>query len=83
MFSSVQEVCGRPERLSSSTLSLPFLKRRCHSKAVATVAKWSRYQIVAGIVTSSSPVPLKTRRVEQRYTLNLSRAEASSSWCGS
>ncbi|GFV47815.1 uncharacterized protein TNCV_1329411 [Trichonephila clavipes] len=33
-------------------------------------------------VMSSSPVPLKTRRVGQRCTLNLSRAEASSRWCG-
>ncbi|GFV71418.1 uncharacterized protein TNCV_88401 [Trichonephila clavipes] len=31
---------------------------------------------------SSSPVPLKTRRVEQRFTLNLSRAEMFSRWCG-
>ncbi|GFW42777.1 hypothetical protein TNCV_473671 [Trichonephila clavipes] len=29
-------------------------------------------------VTSLSPVPLKTRRVEQRCTVNLSRAEMSS-----
>ncbi|GFX53252.1 uncharacterized protein TNCV_362461 [Trichonephila clavipes] len=28
------------------------------------------------------PVPLKTRRVEQRCMLNLSRAETSSRWCG-
>ncbi|GFX76256.1 hypothetical protein TNCV_4036571 [Trichonephila clavipes] len=33
-------------------------------------------------VTSSRPVPLKIRRVEQRCTLNLSRAETSSRWCG-
>ncbi|GFX17405.1 hypothetical protein TNCV_1494191 [Trichonephila clavipes] len=33
MFSAVWEVCGRPGRSSSSTLSLPSLKRRCHSKA--------------------------------------------------
>ncbi|GFX29616.1 uncharacterized protein TNCV_4776881 [Trichonephila clavipes] len=32
-------------------------------------------------VMSSSPVPLKTRRVGQRCTLNLSRAETSSPWC--
>ncbi|GFS55414.1 uncharacterized protein TNCV_1627011 [Trichonephila clavipes] len=32
---------------------------------------------------SSSPVPLKTRRVGQRCTLNLSRAEMSSRWCDS
>ncbi|GFX92849.1 hypothetical protein TNCV_4014581 [Trichonephila clavipes] len=29
-------------------------------------------------VTSSSPVPLKTRHVEERSTLNLSRAQTSS-----
>ncbi|GFW43712.1 uncharacterized protein TNCV_4770611 [Trichonephila clavipes] len=30
----------------------------------------------------SSPVPQKTRRVGQRCTLNLSRAQTSSRWCG-
>ncbi|GFW02020.1 hypothetical protein TNCV_1149001 [Trichonephila clavipes] len=34
------------------------------------------------LVMSSSPVPLKTRRVGQRCTLNLSRAQTSSSWSG-
>ncbi|GFX79807.1 DUF1758 domain-containing protein [Trichonephila clavipes] len=33
-------------------------------------------------VMSSILVPLKTRRVGQRCTLNLSRAETSSRWCG-
>ncbi|GFY30704.1 uncharacterized protein TNCV_3118641 [Trichonephila clavipes] len=33
-------------------------------------------------VKSSSPVPLKTSRVGHRCTLNLSRAETSSRWCG-
>ncbi|GFX29181.1 uncharacterized protein TNCV_3217161 [Trichonephila clavipes] len=33
-------------------------------------------------VTSSSPVPLKTRRVGDRCSLNLSRAQTSSRWCG-
>ncbi|GFY23278.1 uncharacterized protein TNCV_3939741 [Trichonephila clavipes] len=50
--------------------------------AVAAVAEWYRYRTVACLVTSSSPVPLKTRRVGQRCTLNLSRAEMSSRWCG-
>ncbi|GFX32505.1 uncharacterized protein TNCV_2174231 [Trichonephila clavipes] len=50
---------------------------------VAAVAEWYGHRIVAGFVTSSSPVPLKTRRVGQRCTLNLSRAEVSSRWCGS
>ncbi|GFX05430.1 uncharacterized protein TNCV_1007521 [Trichonephila clavipes] len=47
---------------------------------VAAVAEWYRYRIVACLVTSSSPVPLKTHRVWQRCTLNLSRAERSSCW---
>ncbi|GFV83572.1 uncharacterized protein TNCV_5120621 [Trichonephila clavipes] len=33
-------------------------------------------------VMSSIQVPLKTRRVGHRCTLNLSRAETSSRWCG-
>ncbi|GFX40998.1 hypothetical protein TNCV_2216961 [Trichonephila clavipes] len=50
-------------------------------RQVEAVAEWSRYQIMAGLVMSSSPVPLKTRRVGQRCTLNLSRAQTSSRWC--
>ncbi|GFW50229.1 uncharacterized protein TNCV_4696471 [Trichonephila clavipes] len=49
---------------------------------VAAVAEWYGHRMVAGFVTSSSPVSLKTRRVGQRCTLNLSRAETSSRWCG-
>ncbi|GFY31488.1 uncharacterized protein TNCV_4693331 [Trichonephila clavipes] len=52
------------------------------SDHVAVVAEWYRYRIVACLVASSSPVPLKTRRVGQRCTLNLSRAETFSHWCG-
>ncbi|GFT41969.1 transposable element Tcb2 transposase [Trichonephila clavipes] len=37
---------------------------------------------MACLVTSSSPVPLQTRRIGQRCALNLSRAETSSRWCG-
>ncbi|GFU65758.1 uncharacterized protein TNCV_5058921 [Trichonephila clavipes] len=48
----------------------------------AAVAEWYRYRIGACLVTSSSHVPLKTRRVGQRCTLNLSRAETSFRWCG-
>ncbi|GFX56764.1 uncharacterized protein TNCV_495121 [Trichonephila clavipes] len=47
---------------------------------IAAVAKMSRYRIMDVLVTSSSSVPLKTRRVEQRCTLNLSRAQTSSRW---
>ncbi|GFU82236.1 uncharacterized protein TNCV_4466871 [Trichonephila clavipes] len=53
-----------------------------HRGIAAAVAEWYRHRIVAGFVTSSSPVPLKTRCVGQRCTLNLSRAETSSRWCG-
>ncbi|GFW47549.1 uncharacterized protein TNCV_3177131 [Trichonephila clavipes] len=53
-----------------------------HTMPVAAVADWYRYWTMACLVTSSSPVALKTRRVGQRCTLNLSRAETSSSWCG-
>ncbi|GFU95787.1 uncharacterized protein TNCV_4903791 [Trichonephila clavipes] len=42
----------------------------------------SRYRFVSGLVTILSPVPLETRRVEHQCTLNLSRAEMSSRWCG-
>ncbi|GFW35653.1 uncharacterized protein TNCV_4435041 [Trichonephila clavipes] len=52
------------------------------STFVAAVAEWYGYRTVACLVTSSSPVPLKTHRVGQRCTLNLSRAETSSRWCG-
>ncbi|GFV83399.1 uncharacterized protein TNCV_3055461 [Trichonephila clavipes] len=54
----------------------------CEHNQVVAVAEWSRNRIVAGLVTSSSSVPLKTHRVGQRCTLNLSRAQTSSRWCG-
>ncbi|GFU57856.1 uncharacterized protein TNCV_260341 [Trichonephila clavipes] len=49
---------------------------------MAAVAEWYRYRIMACLVTSSSPVSLKTRRLGQRCTLNLSKTETSSRWCG-
>ncbi|GFV87425.1 uncharacterized protein TNCV_4033971 [Trichonephila clavipes] len=59
-----------------------LLVYQCCAEYMATVAEWYRYRTVACLVTSSSPVPLKTRRVGQRCTLNLLRAEMSSHWCG-
>ncbi|GFY27154.1 uncharacterized protein TNCV_2067751 [Trichonephila clavipes] len=47
-----------------------------------TAKESENHRTMAGLVTSSSPVPLTTRRVGQRCTLNLSRAETSSHWCG-
>ncbi|GFW47032.1 uncharacterized protein TNCV_3486441 [Trichonephila clavipes] len=40
------------------------------------------YLLITKSVTSSSPVPLKTCRVGERCTLNLSRAHTSSCWSG-
>ncbi|GFS61179.1 uncharacterized protein TNCV_3104461 [Trichonephila clavipes] len=51
------------------------------NNVVAAVAEWYRYRIMAWLVTSSSPIPLKTRCVGQQCTLNLSRAETTSRWC--
>ncbi|GFV47443.1 uncharacterized protein TNCV_4830991 [Trichonephila clavipes] len=59
-----------------------LLKLYLDGNVVGAVAEWYGYRTVACLVTSSSPVPLKTRRVGQRCTLNLSRAETSSRWCG-
>ncbi|GFU71740.1 transposable element Tc1 transposase [Trichonephila clavipes] len=59
-----------------------FVDICCTVDCVAAVAEWYRYRTVACFVTGSSPVPLKTRRIGQRCTLNLSRAETSSRWCG-
>ncbi|GFW05287.1 uncharacterized protein TNCV_3358061 [Trichonephila clavipes] len=60
----------------------PLLWSNVRLRLMAAVAEWYGHRIVAGFVTSSIPVPLKTRHVGQRCTLNLSRAEMSSRWCG-
>ncbi|GFU34584.1 hypothetical protein TNCV_1993141 [Trichonephila clavipes] len=40
------------------------------------------YLLITNGVTSSSPVQLKNRRVGEKCTLNLSRAQTSSCWSG-
>ncbi|GFV97853.1 uncharacterized protein TNCV_2021681 [Trichonephila clavipes] len=82
-----QDVIEECESLYAAPVVLvpkPNGKRHQHPSCqqVAAVAEWYRYRTVACFVTGSSPVPLKTRRVGQRCTLNLSRAETSSRWCG-
>ncbi|GFV74023.1 hypothetical protein TNCV_2951751 [Trichonephila clavipes] len=52
-----------------------FIERGCCSPVVK-VSDHGRHDM------SSSPVPLRTRRVGERCTLNLSRAETSSRRCG-
>ncbi|GFW44130.1 uncharacterized protein TNCV_3854911 [Trichonephila clavipes] len=42
----------------------------------------SCYLLITKGVTNSRPVPLKTRRVGEICTLNLSRAQTSSCWSG-
>ncbi|GFY26942.1 uncharacterized protein TNCV_930831 [Trichonephila clavipes] len=59
-----------------------YRDKRFVEKFVTAEAEWYGYRIVACLVTSSSLVLLKTCRAGQRYTLNLSRAETSSLWCG-
>ncbi|GFV68048.1 uncharacterized protein TNCV_1873301 [Trichonephila clavipes] len=75
--------CGGEVRRGAAQVSYSSLDHDSELQAVAAVAEWYRYRTVACLVTCSSPVPLKTRRVGQRCTLNLSRAEMSSLWCGS
>ncbi|GFT89517.1 uncharacterized protein TNCV_4387731 [Trichonephila clavipes] len=72
-----------PAQVSSSSLDHGSRLRGSSPKALggcgSPVVKVSNH---GRPVMSSSPVPLKTRRVGQRCTLNLSRAETSSRWCG-
>ncbi|GFV47796.1 uncharacterized protein TNCV_3383261 [Trichonephila clavipes] len=63
------------QKIPFSISFIPKEKRGCGSP-VGKVSDHGRH------VMSSSPVPLKTRRVGQRCTLNLWRAETSSSWSG-
>ncbi|GFT95125.1 hypothetical protein TNCV_1473691 [Trichonephila clavipes] len=59
-------------RLSSDLVPAPPLSHTVPSSVSsnpAAVVEWYRYWIMAYLVTSSSPVPLKTRRVGQRCTL--------------
>ncbi|GFS95465.1 HTH_Tnp_Tc3_2 domain-containing protein [Trichonephila clavipes] len=55
-----------------------YLGRVSGTVVVAAVAEWYRYRIVACLVTSSIPVPLKTRRItreqdQQRLTRIIKR----------
>ncbi|GFS80625.1 uncharacterized protein TNCV_3870441 [Trichonephila clavipes] len=74
-----------PERGSKVSVGVGKRESRAHSVTVnfqgcgSPVVKVSNH---GRHVMSSIPVPLKTRRVGQRCTLNLSRAETSSRWCG-
>ncbi|GFW90136.1 uncharacterized protein TNCV_1789581 [Trichonephila clavipes] len=66
----------------NTTASSLSAENRSTVPLLNTTTSNSQYRTVACFVTGSGPVPLKTRRVGQRCTLNLSRAETSSRWCG-
>ncbi|GFX43237.1 uncharacterized protein TNCV_2389451 [Trichonephila clavipes] len=81
MPSPVQSNCDAHDTIVNGQYGAVWSMGHTQQK-VAAVAEWYRYRTVACFVTGSSPVPLKTRRVGQRCTLALSRAETSSHWCG-
>ncbi|GFU83821.1 uncharacterized protein TNCV_1694911 [Trichonephila clavipes] len=69
-----------PKELTVRSIRCQILVLTISQNKVAAVAEWLRYRIVAGLVTSSSPVPLKTG-VGERCTLSLSRVQMSTRWC--
>ncbi|GFS62372.1 uncharacterized protein TNCV_5032181 [Trichonephila clavipes] len=76
-----EKKCSNPFWLLASRV-YPISQFISSIQTVAAVAEWYGYRIVVGFVTSSSSVPLKTRRLGQRCKLNLSRAETSCRWSG-
>ncbi|GFU36705.1 transposable element Tcb2 transposase [Trichonephila clavipes] len=72
-----------PQRVARGILVTDLVRNSDHLSSdegcAITVVKVSDHD---RHVMSSSPVPLKTRRVRQRCTLNLLRAETSFLWCG-
>ncbi|GFY28437.1 uncharacterized protein TNCV_1970911 [Trichonephila clavipes] len=65
-----------------SWINVPFFLKKCLMREWGCSSPEVKVSDHDRHVMSSSPVPLKTRRVGQRCTLNLSRAETSSRWCG-
>ncbi|GFS62897.1 nucleic-acid-binding protein from transposon X-element [Trichonephila clavipes] len=80
-LSYAQATSGKPANTNKKPQQMAPRRPETSRQTVAAVAEWYRYRIVVCLVTSSIPVPLKTRRVGQRCTLNLSR-KTSSRWCG-
>ncbi|GFX09879.1 uncharacterized protein TNCV_3565571 [Trichonephila clavipes] len=72
----VRSLIGKSSAFYAREFLLRTISIQGCGSPVVRVSDHGRY------VMSSSPVPLKTRRVRQRCTLNLSRAETSSRWCG-
>ncbi|GFT09729.1 hypothetical protein TNCV_1651041 [Trichonephila clavipes] len=64
------------ETISVSQGSVRLVKKTQESKSSTC------YLLITKDVTSSSPIPVKSRCVGVRCTLNLSRAQTSSCWSG-
>ncbi|PRD21946.1 UNVERIFIED_CONTAM: hypothetical protein NCL1_50422 [Trichonephila clavipes] len=80
--------CSRRRQIDEDDINIPVAVNQraanCLEKAVIHrhAEQPSDQGIGSGwLAPSSSPVPLKTRRVGKRCKLNLSRAQASSLWC--
>ncbi|GFU05285.1 hypothetical protein TNCV_964691 [Trichonephila clavipes] len=84
MFTGIDRFCFMFSVFNSDSFAATVLARPTSitKNMTAKLAEWSRYWIMAGLVTSSSPVSLKTCRAEKRCTINLSRAQTSFRWCG-
>ncbi|GFU44102.1 uncharacterized protein TNCV_4952691 [Trichonephila clavipes] len=70
-----------PHQLKYEALSVPKGSVRLVKKTQERKSS-TCYLLIPKGVTSSSPEPLKTRRVGERCTLILSRAQTSSCWSG-
>ncbi|GFU34879.1 hypothetical protein TNCV_2991981 [Trichonephila clavipes] len=68
-------------QLKYEAISVPQVSVRLVKKTQERKSSTCYLLIIKG-VTRSSPVPLKTCRVGERCTLNLSRAQTSSCWSG-
>ncbi|GFS51410.1 uncharacterized protein TNCV_548821 [Trichonephila clavipes] len=84
-------VCGKKTMINATAPLQNFLSVKTSRKYLVSEGRtgsWGCGSPVVKVsdhgrhVTSSSPVPLKTRRVGQRCKLNLSRAQTLSHLCG-
>ncbi|GFT49358.1 hypothetical protein TNCV_4583281 [Trichonephila clavipes] len=83
-----QTSVGRRQPKNKNSINLKYEAISVPQGSVRLVKKTQErksstcYLLITKGVTSSSPVPLKTHRVGERCTLNLSRAQTSSCWSG-
>ncbi|GFW38187.1 uncharacterized protein TNCV_3839151 [Trichonephila clavipes] len=75
IFSEELSIHFVKKTMNSINLRQPALEYKGFGSPVVKVSDHGRH------VLRSGPVPLKTRRVGERCTLHLSRAQTSSRWC--